>query len=164
MCLQRNNCHWGSQFSSYIINQLLICKLWCSTFIWHPGEVAEADGNVIVENSRFINFWTWEACSTSKKFPGHQCFRFDLKLEVFFIIILKEINVNDFGLKIFVGFCPTRSIFWTIIQVMLKMTLLPTAYIIFEKVKKFQNSSKILWEMSGNFLNYGHTRPPPRLF
>ena len=30
------------QFSSYINNQHLIWKLWCLTFIWYPGEVAEA--------------------------------------------------------------------------------------------------------------------------
>ena len=48
---------------------------------------------IIVENSRFFNFWAKKACSTSKKFPKHQWLRFDLKLEVLFIKVLVDVWV-----------------------------------------------------------------------
>ena len=50
---------------------------------------------------------------------------------------------------------------------MFKMTLLHLANIIFEKVKKFQNSSIILREMASDLLGSGcinPTPPPPASF
>ena len=46
-------------------------------------------------------------------------------MELLFIKVLKKIEVNDFRLKKFENFCQTPSIFWTVIQDMLKMNLLP---------------------------------------
>ena len=55
-------------------------------------------------------------------------FRFAFKLEVFFIKMLKTIEVYDFASKKFViFFCQTQSVFWTVIQDLLKRTFLPWA-------------------------------------
>ena len=92
---------------------------------------------IIVKNSRFVNFWAREVWSTSKKFPEHQWFRFDPKLEILLIKVLKRIDVYDFHLKNFVNFCRTRSIFWTVIEDMLKITLLSWAQHNSWKIQEF---------------------------
>ena len=48
-----------------------------------------------------------------------------MTLEVFLIKILKKIDFSEIRLKNLVGFWRTRPNFWTAIQSMLKMTLLP---------------------------------------
>ena len=119
----------------------------------------------IVENSRFVNFWAREACSTSKKFSELQWFRFDLKLEVLFIKILKKIKVYDFSLKNFVNFVKLGPFSGQSFKISSKGLFDPGPnIIIFEKVKKFQISSMILQEMASNLLSCGHIRPPPTWF
>ena len=46
-------------------------------------------------------------------------------LEIFFIKILKKNDFSEIHLKNLVGFWQTQPIFWTAIQDMLKMTVLP---------------------------------------
>ena len=58
-------------------------------------------------------------------------------IESLFIKMFEKIEVYDFRLKKCVNFCRTRSIFWTIIQDMLKMTLLPWAQHHFWKSQEF---------------------------
>ena len=53
----------------------------------------------------------------------YQQFRFELKLKVLFIKIFEKIEVYDFRLKKCVNFCQTGSLFWTIVQDMLKTIL-----------------------------------------
>ena len=88
------------------------------------------------------------ACSTSKKFSDYQQFRFELKLKVLFIKSFEKIEVYDFCLKKCVNFCQTRSIFWTIIQDMLKITLLPWDQHHFLKSQEFF-MSLALWYRGG---------------
>ena len=118
----------------------------------------------IVENSRFVNFWAREACSTSKKFSALQWFRFDLKLEVLFIKILKKIEVYEFRLKKFVNFFKLGPFSGQSFKICSKLLLYPEININFEKVKKFKNSSMILREMASDLLSCGHIRPPPAFF
>ena len=80
------------------------------------------------------------ACSTSKKFSDYQQFSFELKFKVLFIKIFEKIEVYDFRLKKCVNFCRTRSVFWTIIQDMLKTTLLAWAQHHYEKSQEFLGS------------------------
>ena len=96
--------------------------------IWpqRPRKVTDGKEKKITgENLRFVNFWARETCSTSKEFSEHQWFRFEIKLELFFMKILKKIDFSEICLKILVGFWQTRPNFRTAIQDMLKMTVLP---------------------------------------
>ena len=60
-----------------------------------------------------------------------------MTLEVFIIKILKKINFSEIRLKNLVGFWQTRPIFWTAIQDMLKMTVLPLSQHNFRKSQEF---------------------------
>ena len=60
-----------------------------------------------------------------------------MTLEVFIIKILKKINFSEIRLKNLVGFWQTRPIFWTAIQDMLKMTVLPFSQHNFRKSQEF---------------------------
>ena len=60
-----------------------------------------------------------------------------MKLEVFIFKILKKIDFSEIRLKNLVGFRQTRPIFWTTIQDMLKMTVLPLSHYNFRKSQEF---------------------------
>ena len=60
-----------------------------------------------------------------------------MTLEVFIIKILKKIDFSEIRLKNLVGFRQTRPIFWTAIQDMLKMTVLPLSQHNFRKSQEF---------------------------
>ena len=60
-----------------------------------------------------------------------------MTLEVFIIKILKKIDFSEICLKNLVGFRQTRPIFWTAIQDMLKMTVLPLSQHNFRKSQEF---------------------------
>ena len=60
-----------------------------------------------------------------------------MKLEVCTIKILKKIDFSEIRLKNLVGFLQTRPNFWTAIQDMLKMTVLPLSQHDFRKSQKF---------------------------
>ena len=60
-----------------------------------------------------------------------------MKLEVFIIKILKKIDFTEIRLKNLAGFCQTRPNFWTTIQDMLKMTVLPLSQHDFSKSQEF---------------------------
>ena len=60
-----------------------------------------------------------------------------MTLEVFIIKILKKIDFSEIRLKNLVGFRQTRPIFWTAIQDMLKMTVLPVSQHNFRKIQEF---------------------------
>ena len=51
----------------------------------------------------------------------------ELKLKILFVKTFTRFGINDFRLKKFVNFFQTRSVFLTVIEDMLKMTLLPLA-------------------------------------
>ena len=72
---------------------------------------------------------------------------------------MKKIEVNDFCLKKFVIFVDLGPFSGESFKICSKWPFYPEI-IIFEKVKKFQNSSMILWEMASDLLKYGHIRPP----
>ena len=73
-----------------------------------------------------------------------------------FIKVLKKIEVYDFRLKIFWNFCRTRSIFWTVIQDMPKMTLLPWA-------QHHSWKSQEVWEHLDHSLRNGSRSPERRV-
>ena len=60
-----------------------------------------------------------------------------MRLEVFIIKILKKIDFSEIRLKNLVGFWQTRPDFWTAIQDMLKMTMLPLSQHNFRKSQEF---------------------------
>ena len=60
-----------------------------------------------------------------------------MRLEVFIIKILKKIDFSKNRLKNLVGFQQTRPVFWTAIQDMFKMTLLPLSQHDFRKNQEF---------------------------
>ena len=60
-----------------------------------------------------------------------------MTLEVFIFKILKKIDFSEIRLKNLVGFLRTRPDFWTAIQDMLKMTLLPLSQHNFRKSQEF---------------------------
>ena len=60
-----------------------------------------------------------------------------MKFEVLFTKILKKIDFSEIRLKNLVGFWQTRPIFWTAIQDMLKMTVLPLSQHNFRKSQEF---------------------------
>ena len=60
-----------------------------------------------------------------------------MKLEVFIFKILKKFDFSEIRLKNLVGFLQTRPIFWTTIQDMLKMTVLPLIQHNFRKTQEF---------------------------
>ena len=60
-----------------------------------------------------------------------------MTLEVFIVKILKKINFSEIGLKNLLGFWQTRPNFWTAIQDMLKMTVLPLSQHNFRKSQEF---------------------------
>ena len=57
--------------------------------------------------------------------------------KVFIIKILKKIDFSEIRLKNLVGFWQTRPSFWTAIQDMLKMTVLPLSQHNFRKSQEF---------------------------
>ena len=60
-----------------------------------------------------------------------------MKLEVFIFKILKKIDFSEIRLKNLVGFLQTRPNFWTTIQDVLKMTVLPLSQHNFRKSQEF---------------------------
>ena len=60
-----------------------------------------------------------------------------MKFEVLFTKILKKIDFSEIRLKNLVGFRQTRPIFWTAIQDMLKMTVLPLSQHNFSESQEF---------------------------
>ena len=60
-----------------------------------------------------------------------------MRLEVFIIKILKKIDFSKNRLKNLVGFWQTRPVFWTAIQDMFKMTVLPLSQHDFRKSQEF---------------------------
>ena len=60
-----------------------------------------------------------------------------MKLEVFIFKILKKFDFSEIRLKNLVGFLQTRPNFWTAIQDMLKMTVLPLSQHNFRKSQEF---------------------------
>ena len=58
-------------------------------------------------------------------------------LEVFIIKFLKKVDFSEICLKNLVGFCQTWPNFWTAIQDMLKMTVLPLSQHNFSKSQEF---------------------------
>ena len=63
-----------------------------------------------------------------------------MKLEVFIIKILKIIDFSEIHLTNLVGFCRTQPDFWTAIQDVLKMTILPLSQHNFRKSQEFLDS------------------------
>ena len=99
-------CHWGSFFFHLVQNgsipQVVLEWVISKFMVGRKNGTIQCLVEVYsdkVKNSTFVNFWAREACSTSKKFPELQYFRFDLKLELLFMQVLKKIKVNDFRLK-----------------------------------------------------------------
>ena len=60
-----------------------------------------------------------------------------MTLEAFIIKILKKIDFSEIRLKNLIGFWQTRPHFWTVIQDMLKMTVLPLSQHNFSKSQEF---------------------------
>ena len=60
-----------------------------------------------------------------------------MRLEVFVIKILKKNDFSKNRLKNLDGFWQTRPVFWTAIQDMLKMTVLPLSQHDFRKSQEF---------------------------
>ena len=63
-----------------------------------------------------------------------------MKLEVFIIKVLKKIHFSEIRLKNLVGFWQTRPNFWTAIEDILKMTVLPLSQHNFSKSQVFWDS------------------------
>ena len=62
-----------------------------------------------------------------------------MKFEVLFTKVLKKNNFSEICLKNLVGFWQTWPIFWTAIQDMLKMTVVPLSQHNFRKSQEFSD-------------------------
>ena len=85
-----------------------------------------------------------------------------MTLEVFIIKVLKKIDFSEIRLKSLVGFWQIRANFWTVVQDMLKMTVLPLSQHDFRK--SFETSTWFLREMVEDYTNSMSYLPlPPSL-
>ena len=111
---------------------------------------------ILGKNSKIVSFWLSKMWYTSKKSSQKLLFIYEIKSEVFVMKKLKKNQFCDFQSPKILTFYRSWLNFWKTCQDSQKMTLLPSSWDVFGKVKNFCDHSMTLREMTNNLLTTGH--------